>query len=276
MRPAGRISLGQWVRGIVTVIPACVLALGLGCDRKDQDGYGGNERVLRVAAASSMKPALSELAAAFQSSHASVRIVASYGASGSIFAQLSNGAPVDLFLSADMGYPQRLVEAGLAHDQRMYGYAVGRLVLWAPTTADLRVASRGMKALADDRVRHVAIANPAHAPYGRAALEAFAAEGLDQVLRQKLVHGENVEQAAQFADGAAADAALIPLSLALAMRGSGEYWLVPAEHHAPLDHGLVILSGAREPGLARNFVEFLLEGEGRSILEKHGLKAPEQ
>lgn len=223
-----------------------------------------------------MKPALTDLIDRFQRENPGLRIETAYGASGSLYAQMLHGSPFDLFLSADTEYARRLADAGLASDGRVHAYATGRLALWAPGAIGEQIASRGPDVLREEVIRRVAIANPAHAPYGRAARETISARGLEPVLRTKLVHGESVEQAAQFAHGGAADAAFISVTLARAMGGAGGYWIVPEAEHAPLEHGLVILARSTEPTLAQTFVGFLTDSEGGRILEKHGLKPPER
>lgn len=223
-----------------------------------------------------MKPALTDLIDRFQRENPGLRIETAYGASGSLYAQMLHGSPFDVFLSADSEYARRLADAGLASDGRVHEYATGRLVLWAPGAIGEQIASRGPDVLREEVIRRVAIANPAHAPYGRAARETISARGLEAALRTKLVHGESVEQAAQFAHGGAADAAFISLTLARSLRGAGGYWIVPEAEHAPLEHGLIILAQTREPALAQRFVGSLKDPGGRRILDIHGLKPPEQ
>ncbi|HEY6106492.1 MAG TPA: molybdate ABC transporter substrate-binding protein [Anaeromyxobacteraceae bacterium] len=227
-----------------------------------------------VAAASSLKPVLEELRREFEAARPGARVAVSYGASGAFLAQIRNGAPFDLFFSADAEYPRQAVAAGLARAGDLAVFAAGRLCLWLPagTPPDLR--GRGLAGLADPRFRRIAIANPAVAPYGRAAESALRAAGILEAVRPRLVMGQSVSQAAGFAAAGAADAALIPLSLA------GEPALsqgvaVPLEGpEARLEHAGVVLSRARDPALARAFLDFALGPEGRAALRRHGYELP--
>src|SRR4029450_2519889 len=173
------------------------------------------------AAASDLQSALPAIAARFEK-NAGGKVTLTFGSSGNFFAQIQNGAPFDVYLSADVDYPKRLEDVGLAEPGSRYEYARGRLVLWARRDAGIDV-SRGLSILADSRVRRIAIANPDHAPYGRAAVAALRADGLYDRVRSKLVVGENISQAAQFAESGSADAGLIALSLALspALKNAG-------------------------------------------------------
>src|SRR5206468_9754557 len=158
---------------------------------------------LTVAAASDLQSALPAIASRFENATGQpVRLT--FGSSGNFFAQIQNGAPFDLFLSADIDYPRRLASSGLAERGSLREYAVGRVVLWTRTDSGVDV-KRGLAVLEDSRVRRIAIANPEHAPYGRAAVAALRHEGLYDRVRDKFVLGENISQAAQFADSGSAD-----------------------------------------------------------------------
>src|SRR5262249_31140934 len=164
--------------------------------------------------------------------------------SGNFFSQIQNGAPFDLFFSADVDYPKKLRAAGLA-DDGVYEYATGRMVLWAPANSKIDVASEGWKALLDRSVEKIAIANPQHAPYGRAAVSALQKAGIYDQVKQKLVYGENVAQAAQFVQSGNAQAGILALSLALApgMRG-GKRWVIPSEL-CPIRQGAIVLRNGK-------------------------------
>ena len=176
---------------------------------------------LAVAAASDLQSVLPALAARFEHD-ASSRVTLTFGSSGNFFAQIQNGAPFDSVPSADADYPRRLEAAGLTEPGTLQPYAIGRLVLYASTPSGLNLG-RGLAVLTDARVRRIAIANPEHAPYGRAAVAALRHERLYDLVRPKLVLGENVSQAAQFVQSGNAEAGLLALSLALApaLRTSG-------------------------------------------------------
>lgn len=228
-----------------------------------------------VAAAADLQFALAEVDAAFSRAHPDITVSASYGSSGAFYAQIMNGAPYDVFLSADEGYPQKLVQAGLADGASAFRYSRGRLVLWVPKDSPIALERLGMKALLDPSVRRIAIANPRHAPYGRAAEAALAKLGLLEAVRPRLVYGENISQTAQFVQSRAADIGILALSLVKgpALTGAGRSFEVPLEAYPPLDQGAVILARARSNAAARAFCAFLRGPEGRAILKRYGFMA---
>jgi molybdate transport system substrate-binding protein len=229
-----------------------------------------------VAAAADLKFALDEAAAAFQAKNPGVEVSVTYGASGTLYAQLTNEAPFDLFLSADIDYPHRLVEQGKAVRDSEFLYALGHLVVWVPAGSKLDVKGLGMRALADPAVKKVAVANPKHAPYGRTAEAAMKALGVYDEVKGRLVMAENIAQAAQFVESGAADVGVIALSLALApsMRDKGRYWQVPLDAYPRLEQGGVILTGVRDAEGARRLRTFLTGAEGRAILARYGFTLP--
>lgn len=231
---------------------------------------------LKVAAAADLKYALDELSTEFQTTHPGLKVDITYGSSGSFYAQLQNGAPFDLFLSADIAYPRKLAEAGLALGSNVFRYAVGRIVVWVPRASALDVQKLGIQALVVPGVKKIAVANPAHAPYGRAAVAAMKALGVYEQAAPKLVYGENIAQTAQFIQSGAADIGIIALSLALAppMHGTGRYWQIPVESYPPLEQGGIILRDAKEPGAAASFRDFVLRQRGRAVLKRYGFALP--
>jgi molybdate transport system substrate-binding protein len=230
-------------------------------------------RTLRVAAAASAKPALDALAAAFQAANPGTAIEVTSGASGAFFAQISNGAPFDLFFSADRDYPRKLVEAGLGGPEVVY--AIGTLVVWTPPGSPIDVAAGGLRALAAPGVRKIAIANPSLAPYGRAAIAALEAEGVLGAVKDRLVYGQSVAQAAQFAESGAADAAIIPAPLALTPAlAAGRAHPLPRGSHPPQEQSALVLAAAREPALARAFLAFVTGPAGRELLVRAGYGLP--
>jgi molybdate transport system substrate-binding protein len=206
-----------------------------------------------------------------------LQVSATFGSSGNFFTQIQNGAPFDVFLSADIEYPRRLVEAGFAQRGTLVRYAEGRLVLWTRRDSGVDVTP-GLRALADARVRRIAIANPEHAPYGRAAVAALRREGLYDRVRPRLVLGENILQAAQFAHSGNADAGIIALSLAVgpSLRALGTYAEIPASLHPPIEQGAVVLESARDRQAARRFLAFLQQPESADFLKEHGLESNER
>jgi molybdate transport system substrate-binding protein len=252
---------------------ALVGAVAAGACRAPRQG--GGRGTVRIAAAADLNVALAEVITRFTAGR-QVDVSASYGSSGTFFAQLMNGAPFDLFLSADVEYPRRLAERGLTLPGSAFTYAVGRLVLWVPAGSALDVQGGGLEALRDPAVRRVAIANPDHAPYGRAAMAALQTADLLDAVKPRLVYGENVAQALQFAQSGAADAGIVALSLALspAVRESGRWVELPSGAYPRIEQGGAILSWAADPDAARTFRAFLIGGEGRAILQHYGFSVP--
>jgi molybdate transport system substrate-binding protein len=233
---------------------------------------------LAVAAASDLQSVLPALAARFEH-ETSRRVTLTFGSSGNFFSQIQNGAPFDLFFSADVDYPRRLEAAGLTEPGTLQPYAVGRLVLYASTASnrdlglDLR---RGLAVLTDARVRRIAIANPEHAPYGRAAVAALTHERLYDQVRAKLVLGENISQAAQFVQSGNAQAGLLALSLALApaLRASGTYVDVPAAFYPTIEQVAVVLKASSRKDAARQFLAFIGRPEIAQMLNDAGFLPP--
>lgn len=231
---------------------------------------------VRVAAAADLNVALGELIARFSASH-NIDVSVSYGSSGTFYAQLLNHAPFDMFLSADADYPRQLGVRGLIVDGSAFTYAIGRLVLWTRASSGLDVAGMGLKTLTAARVAHVAIANPNHAPYGRAAVAALQASGGYEQVRSKLVFGENVAQALQFVQSGAADAGVVALSLALApnLKDEGRWVEIPVSTYPRIEQGGAILTWAADVDAARALRTFVLGADGRAILKQNGFFLPE-
>ncbi len=198
----------------------------------------------------------------------------SFGSSGNFYTQIQNGAPFDLFFSADVNYPRQLEAAGLVEPGSLERYAVGRLVLWVPSDSPLQLEHLKMNALLDPSVRRISIANPRHAPYGRAAEAALRHYGVYEKVAPKLVLGENVSQAAQFVSSGNAQLGVIALSLALAPSLKGRYWEIPTDAYPALEQGVIILKSSQNKPLARRFLEFLKTPEAVSILRRYGFEPP--
>jgi molybdate transport system substrate-binding protein len=226
---------------------------------------------ITVAAAADLNPALTELAAKYKTQTGNeVRL--SFGASGNLTQQIRNGAPFDLFFSADEDYPRQLIAERRADRDSLYRYAIGRLVLWLPVDSTLDLQGKGINVLLDPAVKKISMANPLHAPYGRAAEAALRLFGLYEKVAGRLVLGENVSQAAQFVESGNAQAGLVALSHALdpGMKNKGKYWPVPTDAYPELDQGAVILSTSTHKKEAAAFLEYLRGAEARSILEGYG------
>lgn len=229
---------------------------------------------LAVAAASDLQDVLPTAIQTFERT-AGLTVNVSFGSSGNFFAQIQNGAPFDVFLSADVDYPRALERAGLVEPGTLSSYATGSLVLWTRIGSGVDV-KRGLNVLLSDRVRHIAVANPKHAPYGRAAVTAIRTAGLYDTLQPRLVFGENVSQAAQFVQSGNAEAGLIPLSLARAPAdfAVGQYVPVPSSLYPPIEQAAVVVRASRNKDAARAFVAFLTQATARAILERAGFGPP--
>ena len=227
---------------------------------------------LRIAAAADLRYALDDLIKAFRQGHGNVRIEPSYGSSGTFYSELLNRAPFDLYLSADLEYPKKLSEQELILEGSEFTYGVGRIVVWTGRSSGIDVERLKMEALRQPAVHHIAIANPEHAPYGRAAAAAMRAMGVYDAVKDKLVLGENISQAFQLVQSGAAEVGIVALSLALApgASGQGRYWQVPLDAYPRIRQGGAILKWSRNPEAAESFRDFLLAPEGRAILNRYG------
>jgi molybdate transport system substrate-binding protein len=230
---------------------------------------------ITVAAAADMSAALPELVDAYTKKSGQM-IKLSFGASGNLTHQIENGAPFDIFFSADEQYPQQLIKDGLASKDTLYRYAVGRLVLWIPNDSPLVLSELGIHALLDPSIKKIAIANPATAPYGRAAEATLRHYGIYDKVSSRLVVGENIAQAAQFVESGNAQAGLIALSHALApaLKDRGRYWRVPLDAYPTLNQAAVVLTRSKQPDAARNFLDFLRTPEATSLLTSYGFSLP--
>lgn len=248
-----------------------------GCDGSADRSGSGERRTLSVAAAADLKFALDEIVEAFEAAHPEIDVEVTYGSSGNFFAQLSNRAPFDVYFSADVAYPTKLIEDGLADAESKFLYAVGQIVIWVPRSSPIDVEALGEKALLDPAARKIAIANPRHAPYGRAAEAALDSLGILDKARDRIVLGENVAQTAQFIESGAADIGVIALSLAMAprMRETGRYWLVPLEAYPRMEQGGVILDWAKDREAASSLRSFVTSDRGRETLRRYGFLLPD-
>jgi molybdate transport system substrate-binding protein len=264
---------------VVYGLGLCTTACGSGRTPAPVEG-ARDPAVLSIAAASDLRYALDEVVQGFRGSISDgspeSAVSVSYGSSGSFFAQLVNGAPFDVFLSADISYARQLIDQGVAIPDSLFTYAEGHLVLWVPAGSTIPVAD-GFVSLTDPSVARVAIANPVVAPYGRAAEAALKSAEVYGAVEPKLVLGENVSQALQFVESGSADIGIVPLSLALAppVAAKGRYWRVPAHAHPPIEQGGVTMRRAVRRDVADAFRAFLLSREARVILARYGFTAPE-
>lgn len=255
---AGRNMLSRLARTLSTFALAA-LACTANADR------------IAVAAASDLKFALTDIRNAFIQKNTGETVDLVFGSSGNFATQVKNGAPYDVFFSADIAFPKQLEAEGFAASKVM-PYAVGRIVIWqarpgkAPTLADL----------ASPAFRRVAIANPNHAPYGMRAVEALKSVKVWDKVEPKLALGENIAQTAQFVESGAADAGIVALSLVTspALAGKGAYTLIDATLHAPLQQAFIITRHGKDNPLARAFTEFSRSPEAVAILRRYGFTLP--
>ncbi|MFC4260881.1 molybdate ABC transporter substrate-binding protein [Marinobacter lacisalsi] len=233
----------------------------------------GPAHALTVAAASSLRLVMPELEEAFreQSPETDIRVI--FGASGKLATQIVNGAPYDVFLSADTAYTEQLVRLGsAASDPEVY--AVGRLVLWH---ADPQREALTPADLGGESIRRIAIAQPRHAPYGQRAQEALQSLGLWQDLREKLVYGENIGQTAAMVESGAADAGLIAWSLTFAPELAGRpFTLIDGDLHEPLAMAMVVTRRGADQPEAHRFRDFLQSAEAGAILRRYGFESPDR
>jgi molybdate transport system substrate-binding protein len=229
---------------------------------------------LKIAAAADLTYAFKDVTARFEKQTGN-KTRLTYGSSGNFFSQIQNGAPFDLFFSADLSFPQKLEAAGLVEPGTSYEYAKGQIVIWIPNASKLDLG-KGLVVLLDPGIRKIAIANPLHAPYGSAAVAAMKHEGIYDQIKSKFVMGENISQTAQFVQSGNTDAGIVALSLALApaMKTAGRYGLIPPTDYPPLIQAAVILKSSHNKELAKQFLNFLKDPGTVALMEQYGFAIP--
>jgi molybdate transport system substrate-binding protein len=252
-----------------------LLVVGVAAPAQAQGSNPASASAPKIAAASDLKFALDEVVAAFRRD-ARAEVTPVYGSSGNFRTQIRQGAPFEIFMSADEGFVFQLADEGRTEGPGDL-YAIGRIVLFAPNGSPLKTdtsLSDLKSALPEGRISRFAIANPEHAPYGRAAEEALRHRGLWDALKPRLVLGENVSQAAQFASSGSAQGGIVALSLALSPQVGklGTYALIPAEWHRPLAQRMVLIKGASE--VARRFYDYVRQPAARDIFRRYGFVLP--
>ncbi len=227
---------------------------------------------ITIAAAADLKFAMDEIITGFKKSQPGQEVEVIYGSSGKFHTQIQQGAPYDLFFSADIAYPRELARNGLAASE-VKPYAVGRIVLWSNS---MDAAKMTMESLNDSKIIRIAIANPKHAPYGKRAEEALKASGLWDKLQPKLVFGENIAQTTQFVQTGNAQVGIIALALALnpELAKKGGYYLIPDKLHKPLEQGYVITKRAEGSALAKKFADYMATKPARAVMTKYGFVLP--
>jgi len=227
-------------------------------------------QTLRVAAAADLQYAMGELASQFEK-QSGVKVLPTYGSSGNFRSQIQNGAPFDVFFSADSDYPRQLIEGGFADADTITVYARGHLALWASRDEKLDLSHRGLEALKDVRVQKIAIANPKIAPYGRVAVAALEKAGVYDAVKVKLIFGESISQAAQFAQSGSAQVGILALSLTFAeSMKNGDRWELPVNLYPPIEQAAVVVRASANKAAARAFLEFVRSTDGRQILTRYG------
>lgn len=227
---------------------------------------------ITVAAAADLKFAMDEIVTSFNKSHPKDQVEVIYGSSGKFFTQVQQGAPYDMYFSADINYPRQLAKKGLAASE-VIPYAFGRIVLWSNSRDAAKIT---LENLTDAKISKIAIANPKHAPYGKRAEEALKALKLWEKVQPKLVFGENIAHTAQFVETGNAQVGIIALALALnpTLSKKGGYYLIPDNLHQPLEQGYIITKrGAGKP-LAQLFADYMTSKETRRIMTKYGFVLP--
>lgn len=229
---------------------------------------------ITVAAAADLKFALDEIASTFEQTHTDDKVDLVYGSSGKFHTQIRQGAPYDLYFSADIKFPRELEKNGFAASE-VKPYAFGRIALWS---GSLDATKMTLASLSDPKIIRIAIANPKHAPYGKRAEEALRAAGLWDKVEPKLVYGENIAHAAQFVETGNAQVGLIALSLAVnpVLAKKGGYWLVPDTLHQPLEQGFIITRQGANNGLARRFADYMGSRPARAVMKKYGFVLPDE
>lgn len=245
-----------------TLLAAMVLAMGSLSAHADK---------FTIAAASDLRYALNEIVALYRAQHPEHAFEVVYGSSGKMTAQIINGAPYDLFFAADISFPERLKAAGLAATEPAV-YAIGRIVIWSNTLDASRLT---LKDLASDTIRRIAIAQPAHAPYGLRAQEAMQAAGVWDKVQGKLVFGENIAHTAQMVESGAAEVGIIALSLArFPALAQHPHHLIDDALHEPLTQGFIVTRRGSSKPAVMNFARFMETAAAHGIMTRYGFVMP--
>ena len=227
---------------------------------------------ITIAAAADLKFAMDEIVNNFKKSRPGNEVDVVYGSSGKFHTQIQQGAPYDLYFSADIAYPRELAKRGLAASE-VKPYAFGRIVLWSNSMDATKMT---LASLADPRIIRIAIANPKHAPYGKRAEEALRASGLWDKVQSKLVFGENIAHTAQFVQTGNAQTGIIALSLAInpELAKKGSFYLIPVKLHNPLEQGFIITKPGADKPLAKQFAVYMGSKQARDVMTKYGFDLP--
>ena len=248
----------------LTAVTALLIGLGGFCEAQE----------MTVAAAADLQFVMRDMTARFQKeSGKSVKLI--YGSSGNLFQQIQNGAPFDMFFSANLDYAKKLGTAGLTEPGTFYQYAVGKIVIWVPKDSKLDVSS-GLQALLNPAIKKIAIANPQHAPYGQAAVAAMKKENVYDKVADKLVLGENISQTASFVMSGSANIGIVALSLALSpnMKDKGRYAEIPGGDYPPIEQACVVLKASSHKDTAKAFLNFIKTPAIAGPFRSYGFDVP--
>jgi molybdate transport system substrate-binding protein len=225
---------------------------------------------ITVAAAADLQFAMQDVATRFQKETGKT-VKLTYGSSGNFFQQIQNGAPFDIFFSANLDYAKKLEAAGLTVPGSYYQYAKGKIVIWVRNDSKLDLSS-GMQVLLDPSVKKIAVANPEHAPYGQAAVAAMQNDKIYENVKDKFVLGENISQTASFVVSGAADVGIVALALALSpnMKDKGRYIEVPSGEYPPIEQACVILASSKNKETAGQFLSFVKTAAIGDVLRSYG------
>ena len=231
---------------------------------------------IKIVGASDLTYALQEIKQKFISKHPNTKISLSLGSSGKAYTQILHQAPYDIYFSADMDYVKRLYKKGFTLDKPKI-YAYGRIGIWVANSRDINI-SRGIDILLSPKIKKISIANPRHAPYGKAAVDVLKNRKIYNRIKDKLIRGENVSQAVEFALSGASDVVIAPLSLAKSkqLEKNGKFYLFPTNWHKPIIQGYALLKRAKNNQDAKDFEKFLQSKEARDIFIKYGFKLPKE
>lgn len=234
--------------------------------------FSAQAEKLTIAAAADLKFAMDELASTYRKANPGDEVDVIYGSSGKFHTQIQQGAPYDMFFSADISFPRELVASRLAASE-VKPYAVGRIVLWS---GSLDATKMTLASLTDPKITRIAIANPKHAPYGKRAEESLKAAGLWEKVEPKLVYGENIAQTAQYVQTGNSQVGVIALSLAVntELANKGGYWMIPDNLHQPLEQGFVIIKRAQGNAAAKRFADYMGTKPARTVMTKYGFVLP--
>jgi molybdate transport system substrate-binding protein len=264
---AGRAGVGRRFGVLCVSVLLC-----LSCSRSEPQKQAGAANApaepIKVAAAADLAKAFEEVASAFEKKNG-VPVKLTFGSTGLLAKQIQEGAPFDVFAAANISFVDDVVRAGQCFEDSKTLYARGRIVVWTKDDG----LEKKIEDLEDPRLSKIAMANPEHAPYGRAAQQALAKLRLWDTVKPRMVYGENVQQTLQFAQSGNADVAIVALSLAVV--SGGKYTMIDPELHAPLDQALVVCKGGGKVGAsARKFTAFVGAPEGREIMKRYGFLLP--